>query len=274
MLHEIAPERLDNSFKYIEPQNQDYCISIVNGNIGTLASNNAYVEYPTYEQIGDQLEKTVYIFTIGGKNYFLCLPRKEEIEGLKYVSLKEFMPMKPKVEVYAGMCAYHLYVWYRDNQFCGRCGHKLVHDKNERMMRCTACNNQVFPKIMPAVIVAVVWEDKILVTRYKGRSHKEYALIAGFTEIGETAEETVAREVMEETGVKVKNIKYFATQPWGVAQDLLLGYFCELDGSPQVKIDEDELSWASWVSRDELEVEDHDISMTNRMLYLFSKGEC
>ena len=76
---------------------------------------------------------------------------------------------------------------------------------------------------MPAVIVAVTNGDKILVTRYKGRPYRGYALIAGFCEIGETGEETVAREVFEEAGVKVKNIRYYTTQPWGIAQDLLLG---------------------------------------------------
>ena len=143
---------------------------------------------------------------------------------------------------------------------------------SERMMHCEKCNNKIYPKIMPAVIVGVISGDKILVTRYKGRPYKGYALIAGFTEIGETAEETVAREVMEETGVKVKNIRYFGSQPWGIAQDLLMGFFCEADGDTEIKIDENELSWGSFISRDELDIEDEDVSLTNRMLYLFSKG--
>ena len=273
MLHEISPEKLDNSFKYIEPEKDDYCISIVDNKIGLVEESFQSVEFPTFENVSEQLDKFVYLFTVAGRKYFICLPRKGKLENVSYVTIKEFMSMRPKVLVYAGMTAYHLYVWYRDNQFCGRCGHPLVHDKSERMMFCENCKNQVFPKIMPAVIVAVTWGDKILVTRYKGREYKGYALIAGFTEIGETAEETVLREVMEETGVKVKNIQYFATQPWGIAQDLLLGYFCELDGSPEIKVDENELSWACWIDRSEIDVKDQDVSLTNKMLYLFSKGE-
>ena len=81
------------------------------------------------------------------------------------------------------------------------------------MMRCSACGNTVYPKIAPAVIVGVINGDKILLTKYNGRAYKKYALIAGFTEIGETAEETVAREVMEEAGIKVKDITYYKSQP-------------------------------------------------------------
>ena len=75
-------------------------------------------------------------------------------------------------------------------------------------------------------------------SKYAGREYKKYALLAGFTEIGETLEETVSREVMEEVGLKVKNITYYKNQPWAFSDTLLMGFFCELDGSDQVKLDE------------------------------------
>ena len=99
-------------------------------------------------------------------------------------------------------------------------------------MRCPSCEHVVYPKIKPAVIVGVIHEGKLLTSRYAGRAYGGLALIAGFVEIGETGEDTVRREVMEEVGLKVKNITYFATQPWGFESDLLLGYFCEVDGDP------------------------------------------
>ena len=80
-------------------------------------------------------------------------------------------------------------------------------------MRCACCGNMVYPKIAPAVIVGVIYDNKILMTKYSDREYKKYALIAGFTEIGETAEETVRREVMEEVGLKVKDIVYYKSQP-------------------------------------------------------------
>ena len=85
----------------------------------------------------------------------------------------------------------------------------------------------IFPKIAPAVIVALTHGNKILLTKYAAtRDYKKYALIAGFVEIGETVEETVEREVMEEVGLKVKNLRYYKSQPWGYDSNVLMGYFC------------------------------------------------
>ena len=106
---------------------------------------------------------------------------------------------------------------------------------DERALFCKECSNTVYPRINPAVIVGVTKEDCLLITRYRtGYAHN--ALVAGFTEIGETLEQTVAREVMEETGVKVKNIRYYKSQPWGMAQDVLMGFFCEAEGDAVIKM--------------------------------------
>ena len=142
-----------------------------------------------------------------------------------------------------------------------------------RALKCS-CGNLVFPVIAPAVIVGVIHEDKILVTRYAGREFKGLALIAGFCEIGETAEDTVRREVMEEAGLRVKNIRYFASQPWGFASNLLLGYYAELDGSDEIHLDEEELQSAVWVSRTELEpVVENRLSLTGTMIERFRLGK-
>ena len=138
-------------------------------------------------------------------------------------------------------------------------------------MKC-ACGYTAHPRIMPAVIVGVKNGDSILLTKYRtGISYN--ALIAGFTEIGETAEQTVAREVMEEAGVRVKNITYYKTQPWGIANDLLIGYFCELDGDPAITMDPGELKYAAWVRREDIQLQPDDFSLTNEMMARFQSGE-
>ena len=114
--------------------------------------------------------------------------------------------------------------------------------------------------------------DKILVTRYAGRAYKGYALIAGFNEIGETPEQTVRREAMEEAGLKVKNIRYYKSQPGGIDGNLLLGFFCELDGDDKITIDSSELAEAEWYSREEIPVEDDGYSLTREMITAFKKG--
>ena len=139
-------------------------------------------------------------------------------------------------------------------------------------MRCPSCGQMEYPKICPCGLVGILHEDKILVTRYKGEHRGRYALVAGFTEIGETIEETVHREVMEETGLHVKNLRYYNCQPWPYSESLLFGFFCELDGSSRIILEEDELAMAKWISREELDVVSDDFSLTNEMLCVFKEG--
>ena len=123
----------------------------------------------------------------------------------------------------------------------------------------------------PSVIVGVIKGDSLLITRYRtGYAHN--ALVAGFTEIGETLEETVRREVMEETGVRVKNIRYYKSQPWGYSDSLLLGFFAELDGSASIRMQEDELGCAEWVEREKIPNRFDDFSLTNDMICAFKDG--
>lgn len=271
MLQDISPKKLNNQFADETPDAEAACIAIKDG--GFLIRDEEPVDFPRFEELKDEIKRCVYLFSIDEQKYFLVELKSDAVQGFKIAPMTEFRNMKPKHQVFAGMTAHHLHVWYRDNQFCGRCGAKTVHSSEERMIHCDNCGNSIYPKIMPAVIVGVTNGDEILVTKYRGRVYKRYALVAGFTEIGETAEETVAREVFEETGIRVKNVTYYKSQPWGVAQDLLLGYFCELDGDDAITMDENELSVAEWIHRDDLEVSFEDVSMTNEMLCMFKYGE-
>lgn len=149
----------------------------------------------------------------------------------------------------------------------------MIHDEKERMMRCPSCGLMEFPKICPAVIIGVTHGNKILMSKYAGREFKKYALLAGFNEVGETIEETVHREVMEEVGLKVKNIRYYKSQPWSMSDTLLMGFFCELDGEAEITLDQEELALAEWFERDEMPVKEEDCSLTNEMMMVFKRGE-
>ena len=109
-------------------------------------------------------------------------------------------------------------------------------------------------------------------SKYAGRTYTNYALIAGFTEIGESAEQTVAREVMEEVGLKVKNIRYYKSQPWAFSGSLLMGFFCELEGSDEIRLDTSELAEAGWFARNEITLEDDHISLTREMIMAFKNN--
>ncbi len=182
---------------------------------------------------------------------------------------------QPQVECYAGETAYHLYVWYRDNAFCGRCGERMEYSGKERAMICPACGNVVYPKIAPAVIVGILnpAKDQIVMTRYAGREYKGHALVAGFCEIGETAEDTVRREVLEEVGLHVRDIRYYKSQPWGFDSNLLFGYYCTADETEPIHMDDGELARAVWVPREEIGEEPRNLSLTAEMIMNFRDGK-
>ena len=180
-----------------------------------------------------------------------------------------FRIMQPEYQACAAITAVQLFRWKESRKFCGCCGSRTEDSRTERALVCTKCGHTEYPKICPAVIVAVTDGDRLLMSRYKGRAYRGYALIAGFVEIGETFEETVRREVMEEVGLKVKNIRYYKSQPWAFTDTEMIGFFAELDGDDAIRLQEDELSEAGWYRRDEIPEDVSSISVGSEMKMAF-----
>ncbi|MDD6042804.1 MAG: NAD(+) diphosphatase [Eubacteriaceae bacterium] len=270
MIQDLENKRLANEFRDVKAMDQDLVFCFDGACFALQESVDGSLSLPRAWDF--QASKLQYLFSIEDDRYFLALDESIP-EGYSTKTFREIRTAGNKELAFATATAYHLYQWYRDNRFCGRCGKPLVHSHMERMLRCDHCGNSVYPKIAPAVIVGITNGDKILMTKYSGRDYTRYALVAGFTEIGETAEQTVEREVMEEVGLKVKNIRYYKSQPWGSDSNLLLGFFCDLDGKEKITIDEQELSEAEWFHRDEMNVEDDGISLTREMMMAFKRGE-
>lgn len=301
MIQDIYPSRLNNQYAAYSPVDEDIVFFFQGSSLLAKYEDEETLVYPQYKEFvkGITLQENkdsvdnytfIYLLSVDDTRYFLAEKKGEllkgqyigemadasihkeyaaVVEGFDFVGVNSFRKAKPKATAFAAITAYHIYGWYRDNHFCGRCGGHTVHDSKERMVRCTSCGNMIFPKICPAVIVAVTDNDRILLTKYAGRMYRNYALIAGFNEAGETLEQTVEREVMEEVGLKVKNIRYYKSQPWGLSGSLLSGFFCELDGDDKITLQEDELSLGTWVKADELDLEDDGISLTREMIIKF-----
>ena len=233
-----------------------------------LEQRGGEIFFPTAEETGGA---GTYLFSLGEQRYFLA--DAEPFGNYAYHAIAVLRRSAPRETVFAGVTALHLYRWYRDHRFCGRCGSPMRPSTKERAMVCD-CGNTVYPAIAPAVIVGVTDGDKICLTKYN-RGYAHWALVAGYTEIGETPEQTVAREVMEETGLRVKNVTYYKSQPWGLSGSLLLGYFCEVEGSSEIKIDHSELKEARWFASDEIDFPDDHFSLTREMIARFreSSGE-
>ena len=280
MIQDIQPLFLDNHFRADTRISDDSVIIVVRDNSFLIeknaVENQGRIVFPKGADFEDRHNETdfVYVFSIGDESFFLAITddKTYELPGYIYTQLSAIRgkELSPKHYVFAAFTAYHLNTWYSTSLYCGKCGTRNINDTKERARRCPHCGNVTYPRINPAVIIGITDKEsnKIILTKYN-RGYANFALVAGFTEIGETMEENVAREVMEEVGLKVKNIRYYKSQPWGVASDILLGYFCDVDGDTTIHMDNEELKLARWFSPEEIELQPTPYSLTNEMMSLF-----
>lgn len=272
MIQDIYPHVLHNHY---DPSRKASSDSIVL----SFRENDVLIKGEVFPCVKDfaniNADDLIYLFSVDDdKHYFLSREELTDIPGgFGYINVRALRNsgLTEKYIAFVAYTAVQLSNWYRNNRFCGRCGAATHLDGKERAIRCD-CGNVIYPKISPAVIVGVTNGDKLLVTKYRtGFAH--FALVAGFTEIGETLEETVAREVMEETGLKVTNIRYYKSQPWGIVDDLLAGFFCDVAGDDTITMDEGELKIAEWRGRSDIELQPDQYSLTNEMMTMFKEGK-
>lgn len=271
MIQDILPHVYRNSFETTLPGAGDPLIVECGGEI-LVKETGAGFELP----VCAGHEPARFLFRLDGVPYFLkSLPQKGalggDLRGFTWQSRKFFRHARPKHLAFAAVNAMQLAGWYGMNKFCGRCGTGTRPSTKERMLECPSCGAMIYPRISPAVIIGITSGDRILLTKYRNGPTKNYALVAGFNEIGETLEETVRRETMEEVGLKVKHLRYYKSQPWPFTDSLLAGFFCELDGDAGILLQEDELSYGGWFKRSKIPVEWNDMSLTNEMIVRFKE---
>lgn len=274
MIQDIAPKKYDNHYMEQKSAPEDWLLVYHRGDV-LCRFEEGRIFFPKVREVCHREDETTYLFTISGERFFLLTGDPvQKPEGYDWEKPVIFRNAKPQYRGFAGITGHQLDNWYRSNRFCGCCGRPLTPDHMERMLRCDGCGNMVYPKICPGVIVAVTDHNRLLLTKYANRPGVvNYALVAGFTEIGETLEETVQREVMEEVGLKVKNIRYYKSQPWSFSSTLLCGFVCEVDGSREITLDETELAVAEWFEREDIPLEDDGVSLTREMIGRFKAGK-
>jgi NAD+ diphosphatase len=155
--------------------------------------------------------------------------------------------------------------WDRTHRFCSRCGEPTERMVNERARRCARCGLLAFPRLSPAVIVRVLRDDQILLGHNRAFPPGLYSVLAGFVEPGETLEETVEREIFEEVGIEVTDLRYFASQPWPYPNSLMLGFTARHAGG-EIRVDQQELADARWFSRDNLPELPGKLSIARRLI--------
>lgn len=282
MIQDIAPHIFRNEFENTLPTAKDPICVVCNGEIlvkelPESTEKAKYFELPTCNDFAacGAMEQAHFLFRLDGVPYFLLqgLDSEQILSACPsgtFASRRYFRFAKPKHLSFAGVTALQLAGWYKANTFCGKCATPMIRDDKERMVKCPNCAQMVYPRINPAVIIGIYSGNKIVLTQYRNGPTTNFALVAGFTEIGETLEQTVAREVMEEVGLKIKNIRYYKSQPWSFTDTLLMGFYCELDGDDTIKLEENELKFGGWFDREKLKpIENNDLSLTNEMINYF-----
>lgn len=141
--------------------------------------------------------------------------------------------------------AYQISEWARTHRFCGACSTPTVHVEGERCVRCPACGHAAYPRISPAMMVLIKRGDAILLARHANSPTAFFTALAGFLEAGESIEDAVHREVFEEVGLQVRNVKYFGSQPWPFPHSLMIAFTADYAGG-SIAIDETEIVEAAW----------------------------
>lgn len=163
----------------------------------------------------------------------------------------------------AGKCR-ELLFWDQSNKYCGCCGGPMKFN-SPISKKCTMCGKEIWPNVAVATIVLVQRDDKILMVHARNFRGKFYGLVAGFVETGEKLEECVEREVLEETGISIKNISYFDSQPWPYPCGLMIGYTADYDGG-EIRLQQSELSGGGWFGRDELPELPQKLSIARKLI--------
>ena len=171
-------------------------------------------------------------------------------EGTVQIAMRTSLGYLDAELLKAVMLGYHLITWYSTSKFCGRCGGENEFHHHEKARHCKSCGMLTFPRISPAVITAITKNKSLLLAHNKNFPQPVYSLVAGFVDAGETLEDAVRREIREEVGIEVKNIRYLSSQPWPFPDSLMLGFSAEWK-SGEIKPDGIEITDAGWFTPEE-----------------------
>ena len=192
---------------------------------------------------------------------------------MAFLGLRQLFGLLDETCLWLAGRAFQIIDWDRISQYCGRCGAPNTQLEHERAKKCLHCGHIKYPRISPAIIVRVERRDpdgaKILLANGRRfRSSKTYSVLAGFVEPGETLEECVRREIYEEVGITVKNIRYFGSQPWPFPDSLMIAFTAEYD-SGEITLEEAEIADANWFTPDTLPEVPPPISIARRLIDSF-----
>jgi NAD+ diphosphatase len=272
MLNEISPSLFDNKyFNYSEIGDEDFLLCYRDNEVLLKKSGDDY-EIPRKKDFNESIDSPVYLFSINSNHCFGIAEPQINHATFEFQDIFILRNLKNKELAWMGSVGHQLMTWHTNNKYCGRCGSKTELKKEERATVCPKCNLVIYPKISPAIIVAITCNNKILLAQGKHYKGDFYSLIAGYVDIGESIEETVVREVKEEVGLDIKNLKYYRSQPWPFSASVMLGFTAEADDTQQIVIEEDEIKEAGWFERGNLPLHSSIVSISGVLIDAFENG--
>ncbi len=199
------------------------------------------------------LERELFFGEMNGHSLFAGIAASTDSlpEGCRWKRLRSLYGQLDEETFALAGRAMQLLAWDREHTYCGSCGKETVPCEKERCRECHACGQRAYPRLSPAIMALVKRGDEILLARGPHFPVKFFSVLAGFVDVGETLEQSLEREVFEEVGVCVKNIRYFGSQPWPFTGSLMIGFTCEW-AAGEITIDPLEIEEASWYRRDAL----------------------
>jgi len=273
MLNEFAPHQFNNAFqpdKVVAEGDFILCYQAQNILLKPSATGPEIpllIDFPGIDPSGLR-----YLFSLDGRSCFLLADPPVDASQLILEEVWSLRSFHRKELAWIGAVGFQLCNWYLNHKYCGKCGAGTLLRQDERAIICPSCQHIVYPRISPAVIVAITCNDRILLARGKNSRTGFYALIAGYSDMGESLEETVVREVREEVGLEIHNLRYYKSQPWPFSESLMVGFFAGADDRQPLKIDAKEIGEAAWFTRGHLPPHAPDISISGELISAFEKG--
>lgn len=276
MIQEIFPDDFNATYVPGKSLNPGDSVLLYRENKALLKkSNDSFVILKTEDLTPESMRQEMkFIGRLNNNDFYLALSdhthlHEDEFQELDLFDIRRRIEKPLKWIISVGL---QLYKWYNENRYCGKCGGTLRDRETERGLECVNCQTTVYPKISPAIIVAVTKGDEILLAQSVNFKGRFYSILAGFVEVGETFEEAVKREVMEETGIDVKNITYYKSQPWPFSSSIMIGFFAEYDGNKSIKIDPGEIADAKWFLKNNLPLVPDSDSIAGEMIRLVAQA--
>ena len=215
--------------------------------IDSVSQNLALIDNDQYKWSGMAV-KTEHFIGYLDNNSLYALELDNESLLIPETSLKPFRTLLGIIpDAYFGICSrsIQLVEWNGKNKYCGTCGSETSLHLVEKAMFCKDCNNLIFPRISPCIIVLVTDNERLLLAHNKNFPTKIFSTLAGFIEVGETVEEAIQREIFEEVSIKVKNCQYYGSQSWPFPSQLMLGFHAEYEEG-DLNPDGEEIDIAEW----------------------------